>query len=104
MQAALAWSEGADGRGGFLATHGEGRGGSSFAATRRRVWIRFLARIRVDLPVAIIDGMMVSASFVALLAIRFEGHIPPTYSERMFEFLPVALRSRAFRRELLYVL
>jgi FlaA1/EpsC-like NDP-sugar epimerase len=41
--------------------------------------------------VAIIDAMMVAASFVALLAIRFEGHIPPTYSERMFEFLPIVI-------------
>jgi FlaA1/EpsC-like NDP-sugar epimerase len=67
------------------------RTSSIAVAARRRLWIRFLARVRVDLPVAIIDAMMVAASFVALLAIRFEGHIPPTYSERMFEFIPVVI-------------
>jgi FlaA1/EpsC-like NDP-sugar epimerase len=60
-------------------------------AARRRLWIKFLARVRIDLPVAVIDAMMVTASFVALLAIRFEGHIPATYSERMFEFLPIVI-------------
>ncbi|MGH9118781.1 MAG: polysaccharide biosynthesis protein [Acidimicrobiales bacterium] len=77
---------------GFWQLTGRDVGGtSSFATARRRLWIKCLARIRVDLPIAIIDGMMVTASFVALLAIRFEGHIPPTYSERMFEFVPVVV-------------
>jgi FlaA1/EpsC-like NDP-sugar epimerase len=64
---------------------------TGFAATRRRAWIRFLSRIRVDLPIAVIDGMLVLASFVALFAVRFNGRIPPTYVERMFEFLPIVV-------------
>jgi FlaA1/EpsC-like NDP-sugar epimerase len=64
---------------------------TGFAAARRRAWIRFLSRIRVDLPIAIIDGMLVMASFVALFAVRFNGRIPTAYVERMFEFLPVVV-------------
>jgi FlaA1/EpsC-like NDP-sugar epimerase len=53
--------------------------------------VRFLSRLRVDLPVAVIDAMLVVGSFVSLLAVRFDGDIPDEYSDRMFAFLPVVV-------------
>jgi FlaA1/EpsC-like NDP-sugar epimerase len=53
--------------------------------------VRFLSRLRVDLPVAVIDAMLVVGSFVSLLAVRFDGDIPDEYSERMFAFLPIVV-------------
>jgi FlaA1/EpsC-like NDP-sugar epimerase len=53
--------------------------------------VRFLSRVRVDLPVVVIDAMLVVGSFVVLLAIRFDGNIPHEYSQRMFAFLPIVV-------------
>ncbi|HKE72417.1 MAG TPA: nucleoside-diphosphate sugar epimerase/dehydratase [Acidimicrobiales bacterium] len=50
-----------------------------------------LSRLRVDLPVAFVDAMLVVGSFVSLLAVRFDGDIPDEYSSRMFAFLPLVV-------------
>ena len=43
------------------------------------------------MPIALVDVMLVTGSFVLVTALHFDGHIPPTYSERLFEFLPFAV-------------
>ncbi len=55
------------------------------------MWVRALARLQVDVPIALVDVMLVTGSFVLVTALHFDGHIPPTYSERLFEFLPFAV-------------
>ena len=50
---------------------------------------RVLARVRSDGPLAFFDVLVVVASFMTLLFIRFNGQIPAKYSEKLFEFLPV---------------
>lgn len=65
---------------------------SSVVRGRRPRWLwRLLSRLRVDLPLAIVDAMLVIGSFLLLLAIRFDGDIPATYSEQLFEFLPLVV-------------
>jgi FlaA1/EpsC-like NDP-sugar epimerase len=47
------------------------------------------SRVRVDVPLAMLDTVLVVASFMMLLFVRFNGRIPGEYSEQLFEFLPV---------------
>jgi FlaA1/EpsC-like NDP-sugar epimerase len=48
-----------------------------------------VGRVRTDIPLAVLDAVMVVASFMMLLFVRFNGHIPGQYSEKLFRFLPV---------------
>ncbi|MGH8773875.1 MAG: polysaccharide biosynthesis protein [Jiangellaceae bacterium] len=52
---------------------------------------RLLSRLRLDLPLAVLDAMLVIGSFMSLLAVRFDGTIPANYSERLFSFLPIVV-------------
>jgi FlaA1/EpsC-like NDP-sugar epimerase len=58
---------------------------------RRRLWVRALSRLRVDVPVLLVDVMLVAGSFVLVNALSYDGHVPAGSSERMFEFLPVVV-------------
>ena len=59
----------------------------TWRVARRRLWVRALSRVRVDVPVVLIDVMLVAGSFV----LGFDGHVPSSYSERMYELLPVVV-------------
>jgi len=50
-----------------------------------------VSRLRSDLPLALVDVMLVAGSFLVLLAVRFNGNIPSQYQSRLFEFLPVII-------------
>jgi FlaA1/EpsC-like NDP-sugar epimerase len=52
---------------------------------------RLVSRLRSDLPLALVDVMLVSGSFLVLLAVRFNGDIPSKYQSRLFAFLPVII-------------
>ena len=41
-------------------------------SNRRRV----ISRLRSDLPLALVNVMLVAGSFLVLLAVRFDGNIP----------------------------
>ena len=56
-------------------------------SNRRRV----ISRLRSDLPLALVDIMLVAGSFLVLLAVRFDGNIPSQYQSRLFAFLPVII-------------
>jgi FlaA1/EpsC-like NDP-sugar epimerase len=45
--------------------------------------------VRTDIPLAVLDAVMVIASFMMLLFVRFNGQIPGQYTEKLFELLPV---------------
>ncbi|HEX6569051.1 MAG TPA: nucleoside-diphosphate sugar epimerase/dehydratase [Acidimicrobiales bacterium] len=57
------------------------------AGTRRRI----ISRLRSDLPLAVVDLMLVAGSFLVLLALRFDGDIPSQYQSRLFKFFPVII-------------
>ncbi len=52
---------------------------------------RIMSRLRSDLPLALVDVMLVAGSFLVLLALRFDGNIPSQYQSRLFAFLPVII-------------
>src|ERR687893_2027060 len=52
---------------------------------------RLVSRLRSDLPLAMVDLMLVAGSFLVLLAVRFDGNIPSQYQSRLFAFLPVII-------------
>jgi FlaA1/EpsC-like NDP-sugar epimerase len=58
---------------------------------RRKLWVRALSRLRVDVPVLLVDVMLVAGSFVLVNALGFDGDVPARSSERMFRFLPVVV-------------
>ena len=47
------------------------------------------SRARIDVPLVVLDAVVVVASFMMLLFVRFNGGIPSTYANRLFDFLPV---------------
>jgi FlaA1/EpsC-like NDP-sugar epimerase len=57
---------------------------------RQRVG-RVVTRLRVDVPLALIDAMLVPGSFMSLLAVRFEGTIPARWTSRLWGYLPVII-------------
>jgi FlaA1/EpsC-like NDP-sugar epimerase len=59
--------------------------------TGRSNWRRIVSRLRSDLPLALVDVMLVAGSFLVLLAVRFDGNIPEQYQSRLFAFLPVII-------------
>jgi FlaA1/EpsC-like NDP-sugar epimerase len=63
----------------------------TWRVARRRLWVRALSRVRVDVPVLLIDVMLVAGSFVLVNVLGFDGHVPSSYSERMYELLPVVV-------------
>ncbi|HEY8526236.1 MAG TPA: nucleoside-diphosphate sugar epimerase/dehydratase [Acidimicrobiales bacterium] len=50
---------------------------------------RILTRLRVDLPMAVVDVMLIAGSFMSLLLVRFEGHIPSHWTSQLWGYLPV---------------
>jgi FlaA1/EpsC-like NDP-sugar epimerase len=59
--------------------------------TGRSNWRWIISRLRSDLPLALVDVMLVAGSFLVLLAVRFDGNIPEQYQSRLFAFLPVII-------------
>jgi FlaA1/EpsC-like NDP-sugar epimerase len=59
--------------------------------TGRSNWRRIVSRLRSDLPLALVDVMLVAGSFLVLLAVRFDGNIPEEYQAQLFAFLPVII-------------
>jgi len=57
--------------------------------TGRSNWRRIVSRLRSDLPLALVDVMLVAGSFLVLLAVRFDGNIPEQYQSQLVSFLPV---------------
>jgi prepilin-type processing-associated H-X9-DG protein len=53
--------------------------------------VRALSRLRVDVPLVVVDIMLVGGSYVLVNALYFDGHVPPAYAERLFELLPVVV-------------
>src|SRR4029453_19662867 len=70
------------------AVRGGALGRGPMTGTSRR---RLLSRLRSDLPLALVDVMLVAGSFLILLAVRFNGDIPSQYQSRLFRFLPVII-------------
>ncbi len=52
---------------------------------------RVVTRLRIDVPLALIDAMLVTGSFMSLLAVRFEGTIPARWTSRLWGYLPVII-------------
>lgn len=52
---------------------------------------RAAARVRADIPLALLDAVLVVSSFMVLLFVRFNGDLPALgeYSDRVASFLPV---------------
>jgi FlaA1/EpsC-like NDP-sugar epimerase len=63
-------------------------GDAEMTGSNRR---RMVSRLRSDLPLALVDVMLVAGSFLVLLAVRFDGNIPAQYQSRLFAFLPVII-------------
>jgi FlaA1/EpsC-like NDP-sugar epimerase len=59
--------------------------------TGRQRLARIVTRLRVDVPLALIDAMLVTGSFLSLLAVRFEGNIPARWTSQMWGYLPVII-------------
>lgn len=53
---------------------------------------RNLAQLRTDLPFAVVDAMLIAASYLAALGIRsFDGELPDVWWTRVVQFLPVVV-------------
>jgi FlaA1/EpsC-like NDP-sugar epimerase len=63
---------------------------AALRAGRRRL-LRVASKLRIGVPLALVDAMLVTGSYLSLLAVRFEGQIPSGYSERMFRSLPIVV-------------
>jgi FlaA1/EpsC-like NDP-sugar epimerase len=50
-----------------------------------------VSRLRTDVPLALVDTLLVAGSFLVLLALRFDGNIPGKYQSRLWGFLPVII-------------
>jgi FlaA1/EpsC-like NDP-sugar epimerase len=59
--------------------------------TARSRLARVATRLRVDVPMAVIDAMLVTGSFMSLLAVRFDGQIPQRWASQMWDYLPVII-------------
>jgi FlaA1/EpsC-like NDP-sugar epimerase len=55
----------------------------------RPLWRRGVSRLRGDLPLVLVDGILVVGSFMLALVVRFDGDIPSTYANRLIEYLPI---------------
>jgi FlaA1/EpsC-like NDP-sugar epimerase len=53
--------------------------------------VRLASGLRVSVPLAMVDAMLVAGSYFSLLAVRFGGAIPAKYSESMFTALPIVI-------------
>jgi FlaA1/EpsC-like NDP-sugar epimerase len=52
---------------------------------------RLARRLRIDLPLACLDVMLVAGSFLVLLVLRFNGNIPGEFQSDLYAFLPVII-------------
>lgn len=67
------------------------RARSAVGARRQRLPLLLASRLRIGIPLVLLDSMLVAGSYMALLAVRFDGRIPASYSQKMFECLPVVI-------------
>jgi FlaA1/EpsC-like NDP-sugar epimerase len=70
--------------------HGEGQRRGGTRPRRQQVWLLVASRLRV-VPLILLDAMLVAGSYISLLLVRFGGEIPPAYSRRMLECLPIVI-------------
>lgn len=59
--------------------------------TRRSAWRRIASRLRHDVPLGLVDVLLVAGSYLVLLAVRFDGNIPSRYQSQLVAFLPVII-------------
>lgn len=60
----------------------------------RRVWAHLasrLVRIRSDLATALLDAVLVTTAFAAMLWLRFDGDVPARQWETLTTFVPIAV-------------
>jgi FlaA1/EpsC-like NDP-sugar epimerase len=53
--------------------------------------VRVASGLRIGVPLALVDAMLVMGSYLSLLAVRFSGDVPAGYSEGMFKSLPIVV-------------
>ena len=68
-----------------------GRGTSWVGGRGPRSPLLVASRLRIGVPLTLLDAMLVAGSYMSLLAVRFGGQIPATYSHRMFQCLPIVV-------------
>ncbi len=56
----------------------------------RNRWNRVIAASRRDLPLMLLDVAILFAAYLAPLALRFEGKVPPAFWHNFWVFVPVA--------------
>ncbi|MET0577164.1 MAG: nucleoside-diphosphate sugar epimerase/dehydratase [Ilumatobacteraceae bacterium] len=67
------------------------RAGSSSGAHWRRVRLLLASRLRIGIPLVLLDAMLVAGSYTAVLAVRFDGRTPAGYSHRLYTCLPIVI-------------
>ncbi len=56
-------------------------------------WVRLLlaSRLRIGIPLVLLDAMLIAGSYTAVLAVRFDGRTPAGYSHRLYTCLPIVI-------------
>ena len=69
-----------------------GVGNLTSRADRFRQWaVGVASGLRIGVPLALVDAMLVVGSYLSLLAVRFSGDVPAGYSDGMFQSLPIVV-------------
>jgi FlaA1/EpsC-like NDP-sugar epimerase len=50
-----------------------------------------VSRARTDLPLVLLDALLVSSAYLAVLFLRFDGQVTPVYWSRFAAFIPIAV-------------
>jgi FlaA1/EpsC-like NDP-sugar epimerase len=82
------------GQGSGTVAEGIGRPALAQATARPARWSRIAAsaaRIRGDIPLVVLDALIVAGTYTLLLAFRFDLSVPERYWDRFLVFLPVAM-------------
>ena len=58
--------------------------------------VRVASGLRIGVPLALVDAMLVIGSYLSLLGVRFSGDVPAGYSEAMFKSLPIVVAVQLF--------
>ncbi len=58
--------------------------------------MRVASGLRIGVPLALVDAMLVIGSYLSLLAVRFSGDVPAGYSDAMFKSLPMVVAVQLF--------
>ncbi len=53
--------------------------------------VRAVSRVRTDLPLVLLDALLVSVAYLAVLLLRFDGQVTADYWSRFAAFLPIAV-------------